>query len=300
MAYIENAFLRINETDYELVDEAGRDSIAQVEIKTDTALNNIIVGKQKLADAITYKKVPTEATDSFDVMAQNIRNIKTGAKEAVGTGYNMVIGSYTYQSSILTTKYPWVTMNEQMAASLNTAFIQTNQEWKKSGEQDWHIVTRVKILNDTGRTHIFSTDDRGMPLGLYLLNRDKLILKYSGGSNVKSIEITLPIEVRGYNDFVIDFHYKFVADGQNKFIEIRMLDASNEDVINWVTVYSENTVWLLTDRYSQAFKFNFITGPAYESNINYNKVSVNTMETCFVDNGVIAWGNSSYFEYPQN
>lgn len=300
MAYIENAILRVNETDYELIDEAGRDALAQVEIKTDTALNNIIAGKRELADAITYKKVPTEATDSFDVMAQNIRNIRTAATEAVGTGYQMVLGSLSYNSSILTNKYPWVTLNSQTAASSGTAFIQTIQEWSKSGAQDWHIVTRIKILKNTGRAHIFSTDDRGMPLGLYLLNRDKLIFKYSTGSNVRTQEILLPLSVRSFDDVVIDFHYRFIADGQIPFIEIRMLDATDEDAINWISVYSENTITLWTNRYSQAFRFNFVTGPAYESDVYYNEVSVNTMETCFVDDDVIAWGNSSYFEYPQN
>lgn len=300
MAYIENAILRINETDYELIDEAGRDALAQVEIKTDTALNNIIAGKRELADAITYKKVPTEATDSFDVMAQNIRNIRTAATEAVGTGYQMVLGSLSYNSSILTNKYPWVTLNSQIGANSGTAFIQTAQEWRKSGEQDWHVVTRVKILKNTGRTHLFSTDDQGMPLGLYLLNRDKLIFKYSEGSNVKTQEILLPLSVRGFDDFVLDFHYKFIADGQIPFIEIKMMDASNEDVINWISVYSENTITLWTNRYNWAFRFNFVTGPAYEDGVYYNEVSVNTMETCFVDEGVIAWGNSSYFEYPEN
>lgn len=38
-------------------------------------------GKSKVASAITEKGISTEATDTFDVMAENIGQIKTGGSE---------------------------------------------------------------------------------------------------------------------------------------------------------------------------------------------------------------------------
>ena len=44
-------------------------------------------GKQKVAEAITDKGVETSANDTFDTMATNIRNIKTGGSGEIPEGY---------------------------------------------------------------------------------------------------------------------------------------------------------------------------------------------------------------------
>lgn len=44
-------------------------------------------GKQKVAEAITDKGVETSANDTFDIMATNIRNIKTGGSGEIPEGY---------------------------------------------------------------------------------------------------------------------------------------------------------------------------------------------------------------------
>lgn len=56
-------------------------------------------GKNKLAGAITAKGVATEATETFDVMAKNIRSIQTGVNAYEVTYYAPIIIADSYSVS---------------------------------------------------------------------------------------------------------------------------------------------------------------------------------------------------------
>ena len=86
------------ETKFKSVDS----SIKTLDTEVKELFQSVSDGKGKIAEAVTDKGVPTSATDTFDTMANNIRNIETippgyvDTNDATATGNDIMMGKTAY------------------------------------------------------------------------------------------------------------------------------------------------------------------------------------------------------------
>lgn len=309
--YIETSTLTIGDNSYELVDDKGRSDLEQAQILTDTALNNIIEGKKLLADAISYKKVATQPTDSFQVMSDNIRTIKTGINENLGTGYRIILGSQTFSSDLFEIRNPWFIANRAVMAGNSVGWVTHDmpERIRTDSEQDWHVITRAKITDNAGIKYILGTrghgyGTQGFRFALYVNKdvRDKATFSYYGAPYPEAqhtVELNIPQELREIDDLVWDLHYVHNPDGDVSNFEIKVLNPNIDEVV-WVSLYKD-ALKFSTDYNGEKGTLAFGAGDPYmTSDISMSPLQINVSETAFVVNGIIQWGNSSYYTYPES
>ena len=72
------SFTVVVKGDFEVIIQDMSDITSELNVKIDNCFQSVSNGKSLIASAITDKGIETEATDTFEIMAENIENISTG------------------------------------------------------------------------------------------------------------------------------------------------------------------------------------------------------------------------------